>query len=134
MMAATLSLLCRCMISELASTTAKSRSRTAERMRILTRTVIVRPRYAPPAALSKTARALGALVPQPPIVPDRDAPDHERHRGQKRGGQRLAQGEVAVTMLMIGTPRSPSEVVTAGNRRLATATAQYASAVPGTAA
>ena len=40
----------------------------------------------------------------------------------------------AVPMLMIGTPSSPSEVVTAGKLRLASATAQYASAVAGTAA
>src|SRR5687767_12360861 len=92
MMAATLSLLWRCMISELARTIAKSRRRTADRMRILTRTVIVRPRYAPPTALSKAARAFGASV-RAADGAERDATDHERHRRQQRGGQRLAQGD-----------------------------------------
>src|SRR5262245_49529738 len=90
MMAATLSLLCRCMTIELASTTAKRRSSTADRMRILTRTVIVRPRYAGQAALSKAAGAFGPSR-RPARGADRHAPDHERHRGEERGRERLAQ-------------------------------------------
>jgi len=41
---------------------------------------------------------------------------------------------VATTTPTTGVARSPSDVVTAGRSRLAIATAQYASAVPGIAA
>src|SRR5262245_26251371 len=92
MMAATLSLRCRCMSIELASTTAKSSRSTADRMRILTRTVIVRPRYAGRAALSKTPGGLGAPS-SPAGRADRHPSDHQRDRGDEGGGQCLAQRE-----------------------------------------